>query len=161
MKRTYPLAASLSLTLVASGAFAAFQPPPYLVRDIGDESWQVSDIDYFDSPDFFAAGDGVAYFFQDDGVHGRELWRTDGTAVGTGLAADIEPGPASSSPETMPLPRLAPANARPQSTIGENPRTSSSSVAARPHVNAASIGRSSRTAGTESGANHAWVAMCR
>jgi ELWxxDGT repeat protein len=92
MKRTYPLAASLSLTLVASGAFAAFQPPPYLVRDIGDESWQVSDIDYFDSPDFFAAGDGVAYFFQDDGVHGRELWRTDGTAGGTHLVRDICPG---------------------------------------------------------------------
>src|SRR5262245_2552982 len=30
----------------------------------------------------------------DDGVVGRELWRTDGTAAGTSLLVDLSPGPA-------------------------------------------------------------------
>ncbi len=41
---------------------------------------------------------GVLYFAANDGVHGQELWRTDGTSGGTGLAADINPGPGSSDP---------------------------------------------------------------
>jgi ELWxxDGT repeat protein len=34
----------------------------------------------------------------DDGVTGKELWATDGTAAGTNLLADINPGPGSSAP---------------------------------------------------------------
>jgi ELWxxDGT repeat protein len=41
---------------------------------------------------------GVVYFTVDDGIHGDELWRTDGTAEGTVLVADLEPGPEGSSP---------------------------------------------------------------
>jgi len=37
-------------------------------------------------------------FAADDDAHGVELWRSDGTAAGTGLLADINPGPDSSSP---------------------------------------------------------------
>ena len=39
---------------------------------------------------------GRLYFFADDGIHGRELWSTDGTTAGTALLKDINPGSAAS-----------------------------------------------------------------
>jgi ELWxxDGT repeat protein len=36
--------------------------------------------------------DKVVYFAADDGTHGYELWRTDGSEQGTSLVADINPG---------------------------------------------------------------------
>ena len=32
------------------------------------------------------------YFTADDGIHGRELWTSDGTAEGTMMVADLRPG---------------------------------------------------------------------
>src|SRR5205814_411276 len=34
----------------------------------------------------------------DDGVHGKEVWRTDGTAPGTFLVKDVAPGVTTSNP---------------------------------------------------------------
>jgi trimeric autotransporter adhesin len=45
------------------------------------------------APDGFVTSAGYVYFAADDGVHGIELWRTDGTAPGTDLVMDIRPGP--------------------------------------------------------------------
>jgi ELWxxDGT repeat protein len=42
-----------------------------------------------------------AYFAADDGAHGRELWTTDGTAAGTHLVKDINPGQENSFPAGM------------------------------------------------------------
>lgn len=41
---------------------------------------------------YWAKVNNVLYFTADDGVHGRELWKTDGTAAGTKMLKDINPG---------------------------------------------------------------------
>lgn len=46
--------------------------------------------------DVFGGDFSAFIFFADDGVHGLEPWRTDGTARGTRLIADLCPGPCSS-----------------------------------------------------------------
>ena len=51
-------------------------------------------------PEVTAAAGGFVYFVGDDGVHGRELWRTDGVDR-TELVYDIAPGQASSTPTRM------------------------------------------------------------
>jgi ELWxxDGT repeat protein len=40
----------------------------------------------------FAVLNGIVYFVADDGTYGNELWRTDGTTVGTSMVKDIYPG---------------------------------------------------------------------
>ncbi len=45
--------------------------------------------------------DGRLYFVADDGVHGRELWVSDGTSSGTNLLVDIYPGLDSSNPNHL------------------------------------------------------------
>ncbi|MEP7233535.1 MAG: ELWxxDGT repeat protein [Ginsengibacter sp.] len=45
----------------------------------------------------FAILNGVMYFAANDGIHGNELFRSDGTYAGTYLVKDIVPGMASSS----------------------------------------------------------------
>ncbi len=50
---------------------------------------------------FVALPDETVLFAADDAVHGRELWRTDGTAAGTAMVADLTPGPTGSAPREL------------------------------------------------------------
>jgi ELWxxDGT repeat protein len=77
----------------------------------GDELWRsdgtaagtklVSDINagsdgsyhYGSYPRHFTSASGTLFFAADDGTHGDELWRSDGTAAGTKLVSDVNPGP--------------------------------------------------------------------
>jgi ELWxxDGT repeat protein len=83
--------------LVAALALAtALAPAPlaadgeYLVQDVG--SARTVPLTEVERAEEHAVLDGVAYFHKDDGRHGYELWRSDGTAAGTYLLRDICPG---------------------------------------------------------------------
>ncbi len=50
---------------------------------------------------WIAGLNGIALFSANDGSHGAQLWRSDGTAAGTVMVKDINPGSGSSGPYGM------------------------------------------------------------
>ncbi len=48
-----------------------------------------------------AAIESTIYFSANDGVHGTELWKSDGTSEGTVLVKDINVGSGSSNPDYL------------------------------------------------------------
>ncbi|WP_043996767.1 ELWxxDGT repeat protein, partial [Microcystis aeruginosa] len=53
------------------------------------------------SPGNLTAVGNTLYFTAYDDVNGKELWKSDGTAAGTVLVADIRPGSSSSYPSSL------------------------------------------------------------
>jgi ELWxxDGT repeat protein len=82
----------LALVIIAEAGAAPQRPQlvqtaPAPIKDINPAPGASSE------PNNFELIGSTTYFTADDGTHGRELWRTDGTAAGTTLVHDINPGP--------------------------------------------------------------------
>src|SRR5712692_5540242 len=76
-------AASVCLLLIAATAYAA--GTPQLVKNINPDP--AGDSNPYGLTDVA----GTLYFQANDGTHGYELWRSDGTKAGTTLVKDINP----------------------------------------------------------------------
>ena len=75
-----------------------------MVKDVNPgpaSSLSSNDTDSGNTQNALTVVNGVAYFSADDGAHGQELWKSDGTALGTKLVRDIDPGAATSSPQSL------------------------------------------------------------
>ena len=83
-------AASLLCTVYSPRSHANV---PTLVRDINTVPIGVSS-----NPSFVGTLGGATFFAATDGIHGVELWKTNGTGAGTLMVQDIEPGAGSSNP---------------------------------------------------------------
>ena len=84
-----------SISIVAAASFSQPLLAADIIRDINSASEGLGSSGSYRST-IFSIGN-VVVFVMDDGVHGAELWRTDGLAGGTYLIKDIQPGPAGSS----------------------------------------------------------------
>ena len=92
----------LILCLTVSWPVLATTPPedlPKRVKDIHTAPGPGSSSS--SSPELFVEINGFVYFAARDGIHGDELWRTDGTELGTTLVKDLDPGPGSSIDEMV------------------------------------------------------------
>jgi ELWxxDGT repeat protein len=74
-------ASALSALMVGDAAVTG----PSMLKD-------VNACDASSSPTELTQLGNIVYFFADDGIHGKELWRTDGTAGGTYMVIDTIPG---------------------------------------------------------------------
>ncbi|HJZ50149.1 MAG TPA: ELWxxDGT repeat protein, partial [Roseiflexaceae bacterium] len=92
------LGAALAVLVALAAVFSAHAAgPAQLVQDIntnlnpGPSSF----------PSEFETIGAVTYFAATDSSHGSELWKTDGTAAGTLLVRDINPGFDGSTPQNL------------------------------------------------------------
>ena len=82
---------ALTLTLVASPVAA--DSAPALVKDIRATGSS--------GPRYLVNVAGILFFSANDGIHGRELWRSNGTPAGTRIVRNIGPGSRDASPQEL------------------------------------------------------------
>ncbi|WGV28052.1 ELWxxDGT repeat protein [Halotia branconii] len=70
----------------------------FIVKDINPES---SRTDYDYKINDLVDVNGTLYFSAEDGIHGRELWKSDGTTEGTVLVKDLNLGATGSNPRNL------------------------------------------------------------
>jgi ELWxxDGT repeat protein len=85
-------AISWVLAVAASGGVQATQPFPVINLHTGPGP------DWSSIPAEMVQLGAMVLFVADDGMQGRELWRTDGSAANTQLVKDIHPGAQGSNP---------------------------------------------------------------
>ena len=69
----------------------------YLVKDICPDGGNCCGSSTHSYPGDFVIVDSLLYFMACDGVHGRELWKTNGTEEGTEMVIDLTPGEGSTT----------------------------------------------------------------
>src|SRR4029079_11163508 len=69
-----------------------------LAKDINTSG---SSLDVSFSFEYVVAVGNTLYFRADDGTNGMEPWKSDGTAAGTTMVADIVPGSGASNPQAF------------------------------------------------------------
>jgi len=81
---------NILLLIFLSAIYGAAEPR--LVKDInpGGDSY----------PQYLTNVNGTLFFTADDGIHGWELWKSDGTTAGTLMVKDINPVGSSAIPDS-------------------------------------------------------------
>src|SRR6185295_10658417 len=87
----------LSAALIATTAPTAWAEL-FLVKDINTTTTVTP---FPSSPAYLTSAGGTLFFTASDAATGNELWKSDGTAAGTMLVKDINPGAASSGPASL------------------------------------------------------------
>src|SRR5262245_44682918 len=102
MSGTASVKAAFATLLLLTGA-AAHAQTAFLVKDLN--TTRSEGIGSERSPntiwDGFVAMGETVFFGASDGIHGFELWRSDGTDAGTRLVADVCPGSCASMPQNL------------------------------------------------------------
>jgi len=87
------LTSLLTLLFSSLSLFLAAQAPT-LLRNINTAEGS-------STPKSLVKSNSLVYFNADDGIHGRELWKSDGTEAGTEMVKDITSGEDDSTPENF------------------------------------------------------------
>src|SRR5688572_7448707 len=93
----YALACAALLVALLGWLPARAAGPAFLVKDI-NPTVERQPYTYWSLYLLAGVGDQI-FFMGEDGTTGLELWKSDGTAAGTALVREINPGPDGSHPD--------------------------------------------------------------